>query len=611
MAGPRAPASHDPASPRTHLVGWMAILGRGNEHEMRARIELGLDSFVGDYGRRRIHHAQPGFGFGARLPAAPWPLTTWSLAQDDSGICFVEGVFYDRCFSLWPTDGEDPQLAHGLLASFRGAGTSAIGELSGSFSGFVFDRRAQALTTFVDRLGTRVLYWSTEGEDVIVAANLAAFRALKTPALDRDGAFQYVTVGFPIGERTLLRDIRIQRPASVNVFRGGTRESRRYWAVPQRRPTMSRTDACAMITHAVEEFVVRLHGRTQAPLGLGLSGGHDSRIMLSALAYTGVPYEPLTRIPDHFNDRVARALGAIVKKAPRLVEVPRHEMLELRRGAFAYSDGQHFDAFGFAALGKACHERQIASLLFGFTGDIISGDQGTPAPQYLRGIEELAPAMLQQQLELLSFDDAASIMPGEEGTKRSLIDTAIREWARSFPDQEPHEHLLEVAMWQAMANRNVKRVRFSMSPATRYTQLIFPYMDNKVLDAYFSLPIELLYHQKAHCDAGFHRFSAFGNYRACPYPLSLRNEARFPLVLYRVRLARRFLARFAPTNFKREVSLKLRDTADEVAKSSLFDTRAVQALLERGRISPRGLRRLRNLVRFHNVYVRGTALDEG
>jgi asparagine synthetase B (glutamine-hydrolysing) len=373
---------------------------------------------------------------------------------------------------------------------------------------------------------------------------------------------------------------------------------------------MSLNDACAMISHAMEELVIRLHARTQEPLGLGLSGGHDSRVILSALAHKKVPYEPLTRIPDHFNDRVARALCSVVKKEPRLVEVVKQEMPELRRNVFADSDGQYFDSLGFAVLGKACQERQVTSLMFGFTGDVISGDQGTPAPQYLRGIEELAPAILQQQLELLSFDNAVSVLHGGGSVKRSLVDTATREWARSFPDQESHEGLLEVAMWQAMANRNVKRVRFSMIPAARYAQIIFPYLDNRVLDAYFRLPIEFLYHQRAHCYAGFHRFPEFGNYRACPYPISLRNEARFPLLLYRMRLAKRFFARFTPTNFKQEVSERLKDAAEEVAKSSLFDARAVRALLEHGRISPRSLRRLRNLVRFHNVYVQGTALDE-
>jgi len=604
-------AKHDPAPPRHHLVGWIAIAGNGNEHEIRTKIELGLNSFVGDYGLRQVRQAQGGVGFGVRLPEAPLSLTTWSLFQDEGAICFVEGVFYDKCFSHFPIDGEDPWLAKGLLASFRTAKTKAIAELSGSFSGFVFDRNEQALITFVDRMGTKVLYWSTEGDDVIVASNLAAFRALKTLDLDQQGAFQYMTVGFPIGERTPLKDVSIQLPASVNIFRGRTRESRRYWTVPKRLPAMSLKDACALITHALEEFVGRLHDRTQEPLGLGLSGGHDSRVILSALAYKGIPYEPLTRIPDGFNDRIARALCSIVKKDPRLVEaVSRDEMPEIQKGVFAYSDGLYFESFGFAVLGKACHEHQIKYLMLGFAGDVISGDVGTPAPQYVRGIEELAPAVLQQHVELLSFDDAVSVIHGDESAKRSLIDTAILEWARSFPEKEHHEHLLEVAMWQAMANRNVKRVRFSMIPATRYTQLIFPYLDNRVLDAYFSLPIEFLYHQKAHCYAGFHRFSEFGNYRACPYPISLRNEARFPLVLYRMRLAKRLFARFAPTTFKGEVSRTQRDAADQVAKSSLFDSRAVHELLGRGRISPRGVRRLRNLVRFHNVYVRGKLSDE-
>jgi asparagine synthetase B (glutamine-hydrolysing) len=602
--------------PRNHLVGWLAITASNHRNEIGNHIDRGLNAFVGDYGLLKSIQTKDGFGFGIRQPDTPLPLTTWSFFSDEDGICFVEGVFYDRYFSHDPIERQDRQLAKLVLKNFRDRQTKAIEELSGSFSGFVFEYKDKRLSTFVDRLGTRILYWSNEKDGIIVSSNLAAFRALKTLQLDETAAFQNLTIGFPIGERTLLKNIKIQLPASINVFRGGAKESLRYWNVPKRLTGTSLKESCAMIAHSMEEFVGRIHNRTQKIMGLGLSGGHDSRVILSALAHRRIPFEPVIRLDDGFNDKVALALCSIVKTEPRIVKpVSGNKLIEIRKSSFLYSDGYYYDPVGFSILAKECYERQIKYLMLGFTGDIISGDLTIPAPQNLRSIQQLAQCALKEQLELLSFNDAFNLMNTDKNLNPHMIEQIISEWAQSFGEHDKHGHLLEVAIWQSLANRNLKRVRFAMIPAAQYAQIIFPYLDNRVLDTYFSLPIESLYHQKAHCYAGFYRFKEFGNYRACPYPVSLKNEARFPLMLYLMRLSKlrtaTFLSRFVSPNYKDGASQNQKGICDEIRQSFLFDSRSFYKLLERGKTSPRDLRRLRNLVRFHNFYVCGKDHDLG
>jgi hypothetical protein len=151
------------------LVRWIAIVSE--KHALERKIHLGLNAFIGDYGSLKVVRTHDGFGFGFWQPEAHLPLTTWSVFSDEDGICFIEGVFYDKYFSHDPIEGQDRQPAKLVLKNFRDTKAKAIEELSGSFPGFVFDYKDKRLSTFADRLGTRVLYWSHEKDDLIVSSN--------------------------------------------------------------------------------------------------------------------------------------------------------------------------------------------------------------------------------------------------------------------------------------------------------------------------------------------------------------------------------------------------------------------------------------------------------
>ena len=77
-----------------------------------------------------------------------------------------------------------------------------------------------------------------------------------------------------------------------------------------------------------------------------------------------------------------------------------------------------------------------------------------------------------------------------------------------------------------------------MNPALQYVQILYPNLDNSVLDLYFRLPVRFV-DQKPHCYAGFYRFPEFGELPATSSsPITLRQQAVFPLSVYLLRLGR-------------------------------------------------------------------------
>ncbi|MEX0804361.1 MAG: asparagine synthase-related protein, partial [Candidatus Binatia bacterium] len=470
------------------------------------------------------------------------------------------------------------------------------------------DRKEKRLITFVDRLATRILYWSNENEDLIVSSNLAAFRALRTLHIDRQGTFQHLTVGFPIGERTLLNQVKIQAPATINLFQDGKKESRRYWCLPPRAKDISLRESCLLITHAMEEFAQRIYNRAKQPIGLGLSGGHDSRVILSTLAYQNIPFEAITWHDGNFNDKVAKELCAVIKKPSRVVKnLSDGQLAPIRQDAFVYSDGYYFYPAGFSRLAKECSEQGIDFLMIGFAGDVISGATlSYPAPQYLKTIDQLARhTFIGNQIDYLSFELANAVLMN---ANPSLTDEAKSEWVQSFSEHESHESLVDISILQGLANREFKRVRFAIAPVARYTQPIFPYLDTKVLNTYFSLPVNALKHRVAHCYAGFYRFKKFGDYQAGGYPISLRTEARFSQSLYLTKSCVSRLKALKPSktfNPRRKENEGYNNIFKEISRSSLFDAARLKELFLNGEIAPRSLYKIHTVTKFSDFYLHG------
>ncbi|MPZ76509.1 MAG: hypothetical protein GEU77_08285 [Deltaproteobacteria bacterium] len=356
---------------QNYLFGWILVIGKGAEQELTGMVTSGLEGFVGDFGTNKMVVAAKGIALGLLRPQTTALMRTWSFYQDAQSICFVEGDFYGDFHDYRPLCGEDPNLAKMLLQNYNDEKSEAIAALNGCFSGFLFDRQSSVLSTFVDRLGVRVLYWSFEKDSLVVSSNLASFRRLRSLDLDPDAAFQFLTVGFPIGERTLLRNVSIQLPCTINVFRAGSKTSFHYWNVPKRSKRVVLEEAVQSLVHSMEDFIDRVYDRTDGKtLGLGLTGGHDSRVVLSALAYNRRSFEVMRFWARNFDDPVAQQLCS-------LMNVPVHtlhmtawsasELKNIKNNVFVYSEGSIFDGWAFAGLGKQCAEREIEHLLVGFS----------------------------------------------------------------------------------------------------------------------------------------------------------------------------------------------------------------------------------------------------
>lgn len=83
---------------------------------------------------------------------------------------------------------------------------------------------------------------------------------------------------------------------------------------------MALEEAVERITYSMEDCVERIFNLAGCTLGLGLTGGHDSRLILSALAYKNIPFDPIRWDEGNFNDQAVRRLCAVLEVTPSISE---------------------------------------------------------------------------------------------------------------------------------------------------------------------------------------------------------------------------------------------------------------------------------------------------
>ncbi len=168
-----------------------------------------------------------------------------------------------------------------------------LSRLRGMFALALWDSRARRLVLARDRLGKKPLYWScTPGGGVAFASELPALREIvgRHQAIDEVALHHYLALGMIPGPRTIYRNVSaIPVAARLDVVRDGDAPSVRAWAGPPELPEPVSATGEALLDEIDARLAdaVRLRLRSDVPMGVMLSGGIDSGLVLAHAARAG------------------------------------------------------------------------------------------------------------------------------------------------------------------------------------------------------------------------------------------------------------------------------------------------------------------------------------
>ncbi len=188
------------------------------------------------------------------------------------------------------TEGDGETLLH----LYEQHGLDMFRHLRGMYAFALWDASRARLLLAVDHIGMKPLYLAERDGLIAFASEVKALIAadLMQPSLHIDALDTYLSFGYMIGEQTLFAGVRRLMPGHALVIENGAARTVEYWrfgvdfepeAAPQPALPASDDSVIAQARDLLAE-AVRLHLRSDVPLGLFLSGGVDSAAVLALMS---------------------------------------------------------------------------------------------------------------------------------------------------------------------------------------------------------------------------------------------------------------------------------------------------------------------------------------
>lgn len=180
-----------------------------------------------------------------------------------------------------------------ILKAYHAWGAACVERFLGMFAFALWDGRSQQLHLVRDRMGIKPLYWTQDGKRILFASTLPALLAVGgvDSELDPVALHHHFTLHAVVpAPRTLFRQIHKMDPAHwLTINADGSNKQHRYWALQAKRPAeiKSEWEWAEEIRESLMQAVERRRAASDVPVGVLLSGGLDSSLLVGMLAEAG------------------------------------------------------------------------------------------------------------------------------------------------------------------------------------------------------------------------------------------------------------------------------------------------------------------------------------
>jgi len=273
-----------------------------------------------------------------------------------------------------------------IIHQYEKRGEAFVGDLNGCFCGILVDQKQKKAFVFNDRFGVKRIFLCELKGAICFASEAKALLAL-SPVLrqfDPIGLSELLTCGCTIGERSLYKGIEVLPPASICVVERGTLLNKRCYFVPSEWAGQDKLEEKAFLPQirGIMGQLVRRCIHSCHPVGISLTGGLDSRMVLACLddKHTAVHcYTFGSMYRETFDVQVAREVSR-VSGFPHSVITLGQEFVELfpayLNRAVYVSDG-YLGISGAAELYLNAQVRAIAPIRVtgNYGGELLRGDR--------------------------------------------------------------------------------------------------------------------------------------------------------------------------------------------------------------------------------------------
>lgn len=380
-------------------------------------------------------------------------------------------------------------------------GPEFVAGLNGDFVGVLYDRAERTVSIFTDRLGLRDTYYTRPSDDTVVFStaiqSLSCHPAVH-PTFDEEYIAEYLTSDFrTFGVATPLEDTVLFHPGSVTSIDSRTAELdvRSYWEPryrPQNRP----------FSYFVERFTdlfektVRERMRPDREYGLLLSGGADSRLVLSAMP-DAVRDRTTAYHMSGWMNREARTAEAVAQTAgvdfEWLARDPDYHRRALARNP---------ELSNFVGTFEQAHAEGFMDRIRGEVDEMVTASfadsnfKGHSFPKYTARLGPLGSVALPISKPMDSIEryiDVWATDPPEYLDSTVDVEALLGREIRATEDGIDHHGVTygspeELFVCGTLTPRTNGSVLFLLQSLRQHVPAWSPFVDNRLVDLYLSMP---------------------------------------------------------------------------------------------------------------------------
>jgi len=177
-----------------------------------------------------------------------------------------------------------------IIHGYKQWGMDVFDHLNGMFGVAVWDDRKKRLTLARDSAGIKLVYYSVSNGTVVFGSELRAVLAAlpERPRVDMTALNLFLRYRYTPSPLTMYEGVRKLAPGTMAVFEGGDFRVERWYRFQPRpfAPPKSDTEAAEELLDVYKRALKR-HLLSDVPVGLLLSGGVDSGLLLGLMSLYG------------------------------------------------------------------------------------------------------------------------------------------------------------------------------------------------------------------------------------------------------------------------------------------------------------------------------------
>ncbi len=263
-----------------------------------------------------------------------------------------------------------------VLKAYVRWGAECLSRFRGMFAFAVWDARERTLFLARDRLGIKPLYYTERpGGGLSFASEVRALLATGAAErkLCRKAVVSYFAFGAVSGPDAIIDGVHSVPPGHTLTLRNGRATLQRYWEIPLERAPQTSFDDEVREIGPILKSAVRLRLIADVPVGIFLSGGIDSSILVALATERGAtPVHTFTVTFDEerfseapYAAEVARLYGCTHKQ----VHLPADQAAREIDLAVSALDQPSSDGVNTFFVSKAAREAGLTVALSGLGGD--------------------------------------------------------------------------------------------------------------------------------------------------------------------------------------------------------------------------------------------------